>query len=413
MGPQEPRISNTDYQQAYCTPEQPWWEELQTDFRKRPDTFDVDRHTQVLVWISAAIDLVLRTVGAILLALFCMPSAFNPFRRTRDQEDATQYKLLAETSDVDRFFKRPSEAVAIQETARSWYHFRPKDGECKTLSFDSPFQPVNERLTARYQKHSRNRKAQAQYWRHHGAPRPTICAIHGFMADAYWANSRFLALRWFYERGYDVLLYTLPFHGHRQGVLSPFSGHGFFAGGVCQLNEAVAQSVYDFRIFMDHLESKGVEQIGVTGISLGGYTSAILAAVEERLAFVIPNVPVVGMADLLVQWVPSSWVTRCLMKLNGLDLRELRHRLAVHNPLTYPPRIPKERLMIIGGAGDRMAPPKHARLLWEHWSECRIHWFPGSHVIHLDQGRYLDEMFAFMQDIGFQWSPGTTNTKGQ
>lgn len=47
----------------------------------------------------------------------------------------------------------------------------------------------------------------------HNGPRPTLCVIHGFMADPYWVNSKLLELRWFYEQGYDILLYTLPFHG--------------------------------------------------------------------------------------------------------------------------------------------------------------------------------------------------------
>ena len=54
-------------------------------------------------------------------------------------------------------------------------------------------------------------------------------------------------------------------------------------------------------------------------------------------------------------------------------------------PLTYKPCLPPERLMIIGGVGDRLAPPKHSRILWDHWGRCRIHWFPGNHVLHLDR----------------------------
>jgi pimeloyl-ACP methyl ester carboxylesterase len=75
--------------------------------------------------------------------------------------------------------------------------------------------------------------------------------------------------------------------------------------------------------------------------------------------------------------------------------------MAVHSPLTYRPAIPKEHLMIVGGVGDRLAPPKHARLLWEHWGRCRIHWFPGSHLLHLDRGAYLRKIAEFWGQIGF------------
>ena len=69
-------------------------------------------------------------------------------------------------------------------------------------------------------------------------------------------------------------------------------------------------------------------QFGVTGISLGGYTAAILAAVDDRLAFSIPNVPVVSILDVLLQWAPASWVAKSLMRFNGMTIREARHQLA-------------------------------------------------------------------------------------
>ncbi|MDH5171899.1 MAG: alpha/beta hydrolase, partial [Gammaproteobacteria bacterium] len=211
----------------------------------------------------------------------------------------------------------------------------------------------------------------------------------------------FFALPWFYAQGYDILLYTLPHHGRRRSRLSPFSGHGLFSGGLSHLNESMAHAVHDFRIFVDYLESRGVSKIGVTGISLGGYTSALLAAVEDRLHFSIPNVPVASLPDLVLEWYPINLAIKSLLKLSGTSVREARHMLAVHSPLTYQPLIPKERLMVIAGAGDRLAPPKHARLLWDHWDRPRIHWFPGNHLLHLDKGKYLKEIARFLKEIGF------------
>jgi pimeloyl-ACP methyl ester carboxylesterase len=397
------RVVNADYAHSHhVMPEQPWWDNLESSFHKYPDSFELDLRTKLLVNSTAYADVGARTLVASLLATVCMPLMFNPFRRFKDQEEVGVYKSMADTMDSRTFFKRPPGGMEVRETAPSWHHFKPEDGDCRGLEFDSPFVPVNESLKQRYKNHSRNGVARAQHWRHHGAPRPTICVIHGFMADAYWMNSKLLELRWFYNKGYDILLYTLPYHGKRQERLSPFSGHGYFSGGLCHLNEAIANSVYDFRIFLDYLESRSAEQFGVTGISLGGYTSAILAAVDDRLAFAIPNVPVVSIVDILLEWAPASWIAKALMIANDMSICEARHQVAVHCPLTYKPLLPKERLMIVGGAGDRLAPPKHARLLWDHWDRCQIHWFPGNHVVHLDKGRYLKEMLAFMRGIGFQ-----------
>lgn len=396
------RVVNADYAHSHhVMPEQPWWDNLERNFHKHPDGFELDLRTKLLVNSTAYADEVARTLAASLLTTTCMPLMFNPLRKFKDQAEINVYKSMADSGDINAFFKRPVTGVEVRETAPSWHHFQPDDGECCGLEFDSPFTPVNDALHDRYLRHSRNRVARAQHWRHHGSPRPTICVIHGFLADPYWVNSKLLELRWFYGKGYDILLFTLPFHGKRQGKLSPFSGHGYFSGGLCHLNEAIANSVYDFRIVLDYLESRGVDQFGVTGISLGGYTSAILAAVEDRLAFAIPNVPVVSIVDILLEWAPASWAAKSLMAINGVSVSEARHQIAVHCPLTYKPLLAKERLMIVGGAGDRLAPPKHARLLWDHWDRCQIHWFPGNHVIHLDKGKYLKEMLSFMRGIDF------------
>ena len=396
------RVANDTYGHSRCImPEQPWWENLEASFHKFPDDFELDLPTQLLVDGTAAVDLASRTAVATLVSLLALPLSANPLRLKQDLEDGELYRELASSHDASRFFRFPNVKVDIAERKPGLIRFRPPNGRCRILTFDSPFQPVNPRLHDRYLKNRHNRRAIAQYWTHNNGPRPTICVVHGFMADPYWINSLFLGLPWFYRLGYDILLYTLPFHGARQGPLSPFSGHGYFANGISHISETVAQSIYDFRIFLNYLEQIGVPRFGVTGISLGGYTSAVLAAVEARLAFSIPNVPVVSLFDLMLQWFPAGAVIKAGLRLSGISIKEARHIMAVHCPLTYAPKIPRERLMIIGGAGDRFAPPKHARLLWDHWNRPAIHWFPGNHIIHLDQGKYLKDVARFLQTIGF------------
>lgn len=396
------RVANETYTHSRrIMPEQPWWDNLESSFHKFPDDFELDLSTQLKVDGTAAIDVAIRTAVASLVSVLALPLSSNPMQMKRDLEDGAIYKEMASSHEVDKFFRFPNVKVDVEERKPGWVHFRPEDGQCRELTFISPFQPVNPRLYDRYLKHKRNLRAVAQYWTHDNGPRPTICVVHGFMADPYWVNSLFLGLPWFYKMGYDILLYTLPFHGARQGPFSPFSGHGYFANGISHINETVAHAIYDFRIFLNHLESLGVPRFGVTGISLGGYTSAILAAVEERLHFSIPNVPVVSLFDLMLQWFPASTVIKAGLRLSGMTIKEARHLMAVHCPLTYQPLIPKDRLMIIGGAGDRFAPPKHARLLWDHWDRPAIHWFPGNHILHLDQGKYLKDVARFLKQSGF------------
>lgn len=383
--------------------EGPWWNELDRDFARRDEAFDLALPDRLRVGATASFDRVLRTAGASMISTMALPLGYNPIALRKAIRDADLYAGLAESADPTRFFERPPSGVRVRAEKGRWLpRFEPEDGTCETLSFDSPFQPVNPSQHKPYLRHGANRVAHARMLRHRQGPRPTIVAIHGFTADWYLINEWVFALPWFYRMGCDIVLFTLPFHGPRQSRCSPFSGHGYFAGGPSRLNEAVAQSVYDFRILFEWLQrQRGVEQIGVTGLSLGGFTTAMLASVEDRLSFAIPNVPVVSLADLVLEWQPIGWLLRAAFATKRMDLTDVRRLVAVSCPLTYPPVLPSERLMIVSGVGDRLAPPKHSRLLWDHWGRCRIHWFPGSHIIHMDRGAYLTEMARFMVGRGF------------
>ena len=152
-------------------------------------------------------------------------------------------------------------------------------------------------------------------------------------------------------------MYTLPFHGQRAEKLSPFSGFGYFAGGLSGFAEAMAQAVHDFRSIIDYLRHTGVDRIALTGISLGGYTSALVASVDDRLEAVIPNCPVVTPATMFDEWFPANKLVGLGLALSNISRDELNAGLAYHCPLNYQPQLPKDRRMIITGLADRMAPP--------------------------------------------------------
>jgi hypothetical protein len=165
---------------------------------------------------------------------------------------------------------------------------------------------------------------------------------------------------------------------------------------MAHVNEAMLQAIHDLRVWMDYLEGEGVTAMGVSGLSLGGYLSALATSVEPRLKFAIPNAPVVLPMDMIMEWPPLSVAYRHLLAPHGLDIVALRHFMALHCPLTYTPVIEPERLLVIGGAGDRFTAPRYVNLLHEHWAGSQMHWFPGNHVFHLQQREYLRLMRDFM-----------------
>ena len=354
---------------------------------------------RALVEASAGADVVLRTALSTLLTVPMASWALTADPR-RERRLLSFYADLTDAADPERTFPPPSARVRVRAQRARGTAFSAPGGRIEVLRFESGFRALHPQMRRAYARHERNRTAWAQHWRHDDGPRPTLCVIHGFMASPFWLNTLFFSLPWFYGHGYDVLLYVMPFHGPRQPPWAPFSGYGFFAGGPAHVNEAMAQAVHDFRAFVDHLEAQGVPRVGVTGLSLGGYTAALLAAVEPRLHLSIPNAPVVAMPDLLGEWFPAGPIV--LAAAPRLVGREQALRgLMCHSPLTYPSLLARERLLVIGGRGDRLAPPHQAEALWRHWGRPKLHWFPGNHIVHINRGAYLREMGRFMRDTGF------------
>lgn len=342
---------------------------------------------RILVESSAIADVALRTAVASVLSATVTPAVVaNALRHVNEGSERSNlnfYAELAAAHDPAKSFPAPTELPKVTSRPASPLTEWVARGTVDNIAFASGFRAINPTMRQRWSALTANNIVHAQHWRHRDGPRPTLCVIHGFMGSSYLLNGLFFSLPWYYRSGYDVLLYTLPFHGQRAEKFSPFSGFGYFTSGLSGFAEAMAQAVYDFRSIVDYLRHIGVDRIALTGISLGGYTSALLASVESRLEAVIPNCPVVMPAKLFDEWFPANKLVKLGLRLTNISRDELIAGLAYHGPLNYRPLLPKDRRMIITGLGDRMAPPEHAVTLWKQWDRCALHWFPGSHLLHV------------------------------
>lgn len=384
-----------------------WWEKLDRDFYKNGEDFKLELKDAIRVKGSAALDTLIQFGGASSVMTLAGPIGFTKTELQASLKDIDFYEQFLSTGRASAFFDKPIGVPTVRVRRSQKRGFKIHDGVVESLKYESRYIPKNPRLRQQYLKHTNNRWVHVRHWRHFGASRPTVVAVHGFGAEGYTLNEWLFDLPFYYhDLGFNVALFNLPFHGKRQDWWSPFSGHGFFAGGPAHINEAFGQAVHDLRTFMNYLiDIRGISKIGVTGISLGGYTSALMASTEPRIEFAIPNVPVISLADLALQWQPMGTAMQAMLKSLNADVIDARHMLAVGCPLSYRPLLEKERLMVVGGVGDRVVPPKHARLIWDHWQRCRLHWFPGSHVIHLDQRRYNHEIRSFLKTIDFVYRP--------
>jgi pimeloyl-ACP methyl ester carboxylesterase len=372
--------------------------------RGLPDRSELTLCQRLIVESSAIADLGLRTaVASVVSAAMIPPIVAETIRHSprRERKNLRFYSELAAEHDPALSFPAPRSTPRIYSRPANPVAEWIANGPVHNIRFNSSFEPVNPAMRDSWRRLTRNKVVRAQHWRHDDGPHPTLCVIHGFMGSAYLFNGLFFSLPWFYRSGYDVLLYTLPFHGRRAEKYSPFSGYGYFSHGLTGFAEAMAQAVHDFRSVIDYLQFTGVEKIALTGISLGGYTTALIAAVEDRLEAVIPNVPVVAVEAELDEWFPANKLFTLGRRIGGITRDEFAAASAYHSPLNYTPVIPRDRRLIITGLGDRLAPPEQAEMLWHHWDHCDLHWFPGNHILHVSQPEYLRRMTRFLRGCMF------------
>ncbi len=111
------------------------------------------------------------------------------------------------------------------------------------------------------------------------------------MGSAYLFNGLFFSLPWFYRSGYDVVLYTLPFHAAAPSSTPRSAGTASSRTGSRASARRWRRPCTTSAPYSTISSTPGVDRIALTGMSLGGYTAALLASVDDRIQAVIPNVP--------------------------------------------------------------------------------------------------------------------------
>jgi pimeloyl-ACP methyl ester carboxylesterase len=318
-----------------------------------------------------------------------------PDARRKLEMVAAHYNTPENLADDSAFFPAPS-APAVRER-----RLTPRAGAKRVteLSFESRWRPTLPAYVDEYAAYDENLTAHARLYQRGSTARPVAILIHGWGGGAYWLEERAFVVSYWLRLGLDVALFQLPFHGKRAPRQSPRSGGLFPSPHVVRTNEAFGQAVHDLRALIAHLRDRGAPSVGVMGMSLGGYTTALVATVEADLAFAIPIIPAADMAALMWRHGETS-PQRRRAEAVGVDGVLLQNVFRAHAPLARAPRVPFERRMIVAGRGDAITTPEQAEALWRHWGEPAIHWFPGGHLAQIGRGDGFRAIRAHLCGLG-------------
>jgi dienelactone hydrolase len=237
-----------------------------------------------------------------------------------------------------------------------------------------------------------------EHWMHEPRTgRATVVALHGFSMGYPRIDAFALFAGQCFRAGFDVALLALPFHGSRTPADARFSGERFAVPHVARLNEAVRQAIYEIHVITEWLRQQTSAPVGLLGLSLGAYLSALMAGLKSNLDFVVPMVPPVCFGDLAWRFLSQSRYYRGATP--AFSRQELRAGYRVHSPLTYVCRTEKRKILIVAGRGDQIVPPEHPHALWRHWDQPEIYWFSGSHLAPFRRGLLISRILGHLEGV--------------
>jgi hypothetical protein len=302
-------------------------------------------------------------------------------------------RLDSDEDELDRIAEETTEAITLLEAGGifsdpSRLHPEPPPPrvQCRyesyrgiryeEVTFESGYDPVIDLPgTGRWLSVINNQTARSYVLRHR-EPRPWIVNLHGFGMGNPSDLLALRALHFHRDLGLNVIQPVFPVHGPRSA--GPDGEQALTLDYLNNLH-AVSQAIWDTRRVMAWARTEaGASSFALHGVSMGGYTAALLAGLVDDLDCVIAGVPTVDLAWVMRRNVPDE-------ERYALDDRALLGEMAdrIHvpvSPLSFQPKLPVERRFVYAGVADRMATPGQAHRLWKHWESGPVLWYRGSHI---------------------------------
>ena len=273
----------------------------------------------------------------------------------------------------------------------------PRGSTTETLSWHSQHVPLCPHYRARHAgEYARNQRVTARWMHPRSAPRRhALVYVHGWLEPGPWIEEAVLLPKLYDALDVDVLHVQLPFHGARNPKSALFHGEFFWSADLVRSIEAVRQSCIDARTLVAWLRSEGYEEVGVTGISLGGSITMVLACVAPAPDYIVPIVSHLQLAEA-VEEAPILWRMKSDLErfgVNRVKREEIFRRLQLGG--LHPVLAPQRQLWIMARDDVYIAAPLVEKQ-WREWGEPPIEWLPGGHMTFpLSLGRIVERTRTF------------------
>ncbi|MBX7074730.1 MAG: alpha/beta hydrolase family protein [Pirellulales bacterium] len=232
--------------------------------------------------------------------------------------------------------------------------------------------------------HPNNNTVHAEYFRPLSEGKhPGVIVLHILGGD--FELSRLVA-RALATNGVGALFIKLPYYGPRE---QPGSGVEMISEDAVQTVKGFKQAVLDIRQGAAWLAAQpeiDPEQLGITGISLGGITGSLALTAEPRFkkAFLMlagGDIARIGLESPEAAKIIGRW------QAEGKTTEELFALLKPIDPCTYGKNVQGRKIVMFNAKHDEIVPPACTESLWKAFGEPEIVW--------VDAGHYTAARFMF------------------
>lgn len=159
-------------------------------------------------------------------------------------------------------------------------------------------------------------------------------------------------------------------------------------------NEGFRQAVSDIVALARWLRARGAPSVGVIGVSLGGYTSALLATVSRDFDFVMPMTPLASIADFAREQGRLGERENATAQHAALERANW-----IVSPMARPSLVPASRALVVAAEFDRITPTAHAARIAAHFG-CPTLTIPGGHLLQFGRSAAFRRLVGMLQHEG-------------
>ena len=255
-------------------------------------------------------------------------------------------------------------------------------------SFTSLHRPLD---AVHAEKTRRECPENATVWARRIAPvgrraRGKLLYIHGWLQPE--TRLEEMGLLWPLARHLDLEIVQMqpPYHGRRTPRHARFGGELFWTADMVRSMESVRQAVLDARTLLGRMlaDEGDPRPVGVSGISLGGFFSLLLACVEPRLAFALPLIAHVELGAI-IRDAPVLSRMRRELSAHGWSVDDLMTFIDECDWSALRPVLPLDRIQVHVADDDRFFDPEVSRRMLERWGQPETRWWSASHMSFIPQ----------------------------